>query len=67
MATHANEEYSGKKDQNYTMLQAFEWYIDGGGVHWKRIEKLVPELASMGMTAMWLPRTDDFLALLRAL
>ncbi|KAJ7858203.1 alpha-amylase [Mycena leptocephala] len=55
MATHANEEYSGKKDQNYTMLQAFEWYVDGGGVHWKRIEKLVPELASMGMTAMWLP------------
>jgi alpha-amylase len=49
------------------MLQAFEWYIDGGGIHWKRIEKLVPELASMGMTAMWLPRTDDFLALLRAL
>ncbi|KAJ7636910.1 alpha-amylase [Roridomyces roridus] len=54
MSSHANAEYS-KKDHNYTMLQAFEWYIDGGGVHWKRIADLVPELASMGMTAMWLP------------
>ncbi|KAJ6532771.1 alpha-amylase [Mycena vulgaris] len=54
MSAHANAEYSGK-DQNYTMLQSFEWYIEGGGVHWKRIEKMVPELASMGVTAMWLP------------
>ncbi|KAF8217704.1 alpha-amylase [Mycena galopus ATCC 62051] len=55
MSTHANAEYSDKKDQNYTMLQAFEWYAEGGGVHWKRIEKMVPELASIGVTAMWLP------------
>ncbi|KAJ7205053.1 alpha-amylase [Mycena pura] len=55
MSTDANAEYSAKKDQNYTMLQAFEWYVEGGGVHWKRLEKLVPELASMGVTAMWLP------------
>ncbi|KAJ7150950.1 alpha-amylase [Mycena crocata] len=54
MSSHANAEYSGK-DQNYTMLQAFEWYIEGGGVHWNRIKDLVPELALMGVTAMWLP------------
>ncbi|KAJ7154655.1 alpha-amylase [Mycena filopes] len=55
MSTHANAEYSAKKDQNYTMLQAFEWYVEGGGKHWNRIEKLAPDLASMGVTAMWLP------------
>jgi alpha-amylase len=37
-------------------IQAFEWYVEGGGAHWKRIEKLVPELSSIGVTAMWLPR-----------
>ncbi|KAJ7484374.1 alpha-amylase [Mycena latifolia] len=54
MSAHANAEYSGK-DLNYTMVKAFEWYVEGGGVHWKRIADLVPELASMGVTAMWLP------------
>ncbi|KAJ7201805.1 hypothetical protein GGX14DRAFT_654998 [Mycena pura] len=33
---------------NRCLLQTFEWYVaEGGGIHWKRLEKLVPELASM--------------------
>ncbi|CAK5272794.1 unnamed protein product, partial [Mycena citricolor] len=54
MSGHANAEYSGK-DMNYTMLQAFEWYSEGGGKHWKTITERVPEFASMGLTALWLP------------
>ncbi|KAJ1304692.1 hypothetical protein OPQ81_005831 [Rhizoctonia solani] len=59
MATHANIEYStkcpGEQDLNYTMLQAFEWYSPGGGVHWNMLKDRVRELSSMGVTAMWLP------------
>ncbi|CAE6402173.1 unnamed protein product [Rhizoctonia solani] len=59
MATHANIEYSTKRpkeqDLNYTMLQAFEWYIPGGGVHWNMLKDRVQELSNMGVTAMWLP------------
>ncbi|EUC63189.1 glycoside hydrolase family 13 protein [Rhizoctonia solani AG-3 Rhs1AP] len=59
MAHHANALYSIKttkdKDLNYTMLQAFEWYSPGGGVHWNKLKGLVPGLASMGVTAFWIP------------
>ncbi|KAG9088120.1 hypothetical protein FRC07_012660 [Ceratobasidium sp. 392] len=59
MATHANIEYSTKreehKDLNYTMIQAFEWYCPGGGVHWNMLKDKVGALSSMGITAMWLP------------
>lgn len=37
------------------MLQGFEWYGEGNGTHWKRLETLVPKLAAMGLTALWLP------------
>jgi hypothetical protein len=33
-ATVANDEYSSKQNINYTMLQAFEWYLPDGGKHW---------------------------------
>ncbi|EJU02147.1 alpha-amylase [Dacryopinax primogenitus] len=36
-------------------MQAFEWYCEGGGVHWKKLQSLLPDLAAMGITAMWLP------------
>ncbi|KAF8757223.1 Alpha amylase, catalytic domain [Rhizoctonia solani] len=59
MATHANIEYSTKRpkeqDLNYTMVQAFEWYSPGGGVHWNTLKDRVQELSDMGVTAMWLP------------
>ncbi|SJL11595.1 related to alpha-amylase [Armillaria ostoyae] len=42
-------------EQNHTMIQAFEWYSEGNGVHWKKIADVSPELGEMGITAMWLP------------
>jgi alpha-amylase len=54
MASSANAKY-GKKDHNYTMMQAFEWYVPGGGVFWKDLESKVPHLSDIGITAMWLP------------
>lgn len=42
-------------ERNHTMIQAFEWYSEGNGVHWKKIADVSPELGEMGITAMWLP------------
>ncbi len=39
-----------------SQIQAFEWYSEGNGVHWKKIADVSPELGEMGITAMWLPR-----------
>lgn len=41
---------------NYTMMQFFEWYAEGKGVHWKKFDERVDSLADMGITACWLPR-----------
>jgi alpha-amylase len=54
MATGANSTY-GPVEHNYTMMQAFEWYIPGGGTFWKELESKVPHLSDIGITAMWLP------------
>ncbi|KIO30364.1 glycoside hydrolase family 13 protein [Tulasnella calospora MUT 4182] len=53
-AVTANEEY-GPKPHNYTILQAFEWYSEGGGKHWKSLQGQISRLAEMGITALWLP------------
>jgi hypothetical protein len=39
-----------------SQLQAFEWYSKGGGEHWNRLNKLAPDLGSIGITAFWIPR-----------
>jgi alpha-amylase len=39
-----------------SQLQAFEWYSEGKGVHWNKLKDIVPKLAGMGITAMWIPR-----------
>lgn len=54
MAHHANEDSRGKPG-NYTMMQFFEWYAEGDGVHWKKYEKESERLADIGITACWLP------------
>lgn len=59
MAHHANLAYSKKTTEgqplNYTIMQGFEWYTPGGGVHWNNLKERVPELSDMGITALWLP------------
>ncbi|KIY63156.1 glycoside hydrolase family 13 protein [Cylindrobasidium torrendii FP15055 ss-10] len=54
MSKDANAEYAGK-EQNYTMMQAYEWYSEGGGKHWNLLNSKLDEFADMGITAMWLP------------
>ncbi|KAK4687650.1 alpha-amylase, partial [Tremellales sp. Uapishka_1] len=54
MAHLANEHHRGKPG-NFTMMQYFEWYCEGNGVHWKKYESETDRLSSMGITAAWLP------------
>jgi len=37
------------------MFQAFEWYIDDDGKHWRRLARDIPALNEIGFTAMWIP------------
>lgn len=41
--------------ENGMMLQGFSWYLPADGKHWKRIARLAPTLAQVGITAVWLP------------
>jgi alpha-amylase len=40
---------------NGAMVQGFTWYLPEDGRHWKRLARLAPKLADMGVTAVWLP------------
>jgi alpha-amylase len=40
---------------NGTMMQAFEWYVAADGKHWRRLERDIPALAQIGITALWIP------------
>lgn len=37
------------------MIEAFEWYSEGGGRHWKYLQDLIPLFKSIGMDNVWLP------------
>lgn len=39
--------------QNQTLFQAFEWHTPSG--HWPRLTALLPTLAAIGITNLWLP------------
>lgn len=41
--------------QNPTMFQGFEWYAPADYKHWQRLESILPSLASLGVTSMWIP------------
>jgi hypothetical protein len=43
-------------ERDVAQMQGFEWYTDGGGTHWRTLATQAPELGSMGITAMWIPR-----------
>ncbi len=40
---------------NKTMMQYFEWYLPNDGLWWKRCAAKAPNLAALGITAVWLP------------
>jgi alpha-amylase len=37
------------------MLQGFEWYLPADGSHWRRLERVMPVVAQLGVTRMWIP------------
>ena len=41
--------------ENPTMFQGFEWYVPADYKHWHRLEGILPSLASLGITSMWIP------------
>lgn len=51
----------GKHDKecqdNYTMLQGFEWNQEGGGKLWRQTKDRAASLGAMGISGVWLPRT----------
>lgn len=40
---------------NYTMIQAFEWYIPADQKHWKRLQYALRGLKSIGVDNLWIP------------
>lgn len=40
---------------NTLLFQAFEWYLPADAAHWTRLTSALPGLASLGVTAMWIP------------
>ena len=40
---------------NETMMQYFEWYLPNDGLWWKRCAAKAENLASLGITQVWLP------------
>ena len=40
---------------NGTMMQYFHWYYPADGSLWKQVKEKAEEIASMGITALWLP------------
>lgn len=52
MATHHT---SSAPPKNKTMMQGFEWYVPFDTNHWRRLEKIVPILAQLGVNTLWIP------------
>ncbi|RMZ76356.1 hypothetical protein DV738_g4969, partial [Chaetothyriales sp. CBS 135597] len=41
--------------ENFTMLQAFEWYVPDDHKHWERLTKALPGLRATGIDNLWIP------------
>jgi alpha-amylase len=41
--------------ENGVLFQFFHWYSSNDGAHWRRLVECAPELARVGVTAVWLP------------
>ncbi|RMZ82365.1 hypothetical protein DV737_g2107, partial [Chaetothyriales sp. CBS 132003] len=41
--------------ENFTMLQAFEWYVPDDNKHWQRLTKALPGLRATGIDNLWIP------------
>ena len=43
------------KKINGIIMQYFEWYMECNQNLWNEVAKKAPELADIGITALWLP------------
>ena len=41
--------------ENFTMMQAFEWYIPDDHKHWARLQNALPQLKATGVDNLWIP------------
>jgi alpha-amylase len=40
---------------NFTMMQAFEWYVPADHKHWQRLKNALPDLKATGVDNLWIP------------
>ena len=40
---------------NEILFQGFEWHVPADGQHWIRLRKVIPSLAFLGVTKLWIP------------
>ncbi|KAL8694917.1 MAG: hypothetical protein Q9218_000488 [Villophora microphyllina] len=41
--------------ENFTMMEAFEWYVPADQKHWQRLRKAAPGLKAIGIDNLWVP------------
>ncbi|KAI4176600.1 MAG: hypothetical protein LQ343_000891 [Gyalolechia ehrenbergii] len=41
--------------ENYTMMEAFEWYVPADQKHWQRLRGAVVDLKATGIDNLWIP------------
>lgn len=41
--------------ENFTMMQGFEWYVPDDHQHWKRLQRVLPDLKETGIDNIWIP------------
>lgn len=41
--------------ENFTMMQAFEWYVPDDHKHWQRLNNALPGLKKTGVDNIWIP------------
>lgn len=42
-------------DEQYVLMQYFEWYLPADGKHWQRLHDDAQHLAELGVSGVWLP------------
>ena len=42
-------------DENYTMLQGFEWFVPNDQKHWSRLHHALAGLKAIGVDNIWIP------------
>ena len=48
-----------KRMENGVMMQYFEWHLPNDGKLWKQIKEDASHLRDIGVTAVWIPRSEE--------